>query len=238
MTIASLNEKSERTLTLVEDSIREPFLKMSAGTLTVRTPWWPIVIKLGALGMIFAMMICGGMLIASQRQEMTGQAFITWQEAAIAGILAFTSLVLHENGHAFAARFTGRKVLWLQFGFAGGAVTSGNSTPLRRMIGIAAGPLTEIIFGASLLIAGGGHWDNPLGAAGFMALLNGIGNALPLHKTMDGYKFLAFLKLALRGNEPLVCAAEGPCPACAGATLPAPVLTLVPAAESQLAVAA
>ncbi|WP_422759008.1 hypothetical protein [Paenarthrobacter sp. C1] len=48
-------------------------------------------------------------------------------------------------------------------------------------------------------------------------LINGAGNALPLHKTLDGYRLLRFLLLALRGNKPLACVPDGPCPACSAA---------------------
>lgn len=148
------------------------------------------------------------------RFQSTGVLSFAWGEALIAGLLAFVALFIHETGHAVVGRMVGRKVLRLQFGLAGGAITSGDTTPLRRIAGLAAGPLAEIAFGALLLVASEGVPSNPLAIAGFVAILNGAGNLLPFHKATDGFKILRFARLALRGNQPLTCAAEGPCPAC------------------------
>lgn len=187
-------------------------------TFTLLRRPWTVILKPGLLGLFAAMTLGGAMLIFSRRLTLTGQASLTWQEAALAGALVVTGLVLHETGHAIAAQATGRKVERLEFGFAGGAATSGATTPWRRAAAIAAGPLADLVFGSLLWCAGGNNWDNALGAAGIMVLMNGAGNILPLHKALDGARLLRFLRLALRGNEPLDCVQAGPCPACHGVT--------------------
>lgn len=184
--------------------------------LTVlRTPW-PVVLKPGLLALFACLALGGGMLVASGRFQSTGQLMLSWQEVALTGALALAALVVHETGHAVAAHATGRTVERIEFGLAGGAVTSGDTTPWRRVAAIAAGPLAEIAVGSLLWSAGGGHWASPLGAAGFIALLNGAGNLLPFHPALDGYRLLAFIRLARRGNERLACVPSGPCPACTG----------------------
>ncbi|WP_284974683.1 M50 family metallopeptidase [Arthrobacter sp. efr-133-TYG-104] len=186
-------------------------------TITILRRPWPVVLKPGLLPLFAAMSLGGGLLIASQRSKLTGQMVLSWQEAALTGVLVVAGLILHETGHAVAAQATGRKVERLEFGLAAGAVTSGDTTPWRRVIAIAAGPISDLVFGSALWAAGGGVWDNPLGAAGFFVLFNGAGNVLPLHKALDGCRLLRFLRLALRGNAPLGCIPKGPCPACTGA---------------------
>jgi len=190
---------------------------IGAMTFTLLRRPWAVVLKPGLIVLFAAMSLGGGMLIATQRSRLTGQLVLTWQEAAVTGALVVAGLVLHETGHAVAAQATGYRVERLEFGFAGGAATSGDTTPWRRVIAIAAGPLADLAFGAVLWAAGGASWDNPLGAAGFLVLINGVGNILPVHKALDGYRLLHFLWLALRGNEPLACVPSGPCPACIAA---------------------
>lgn len=182
--------------------------------LILRTPWFPIVFKPGVIALFVLMTLGSWMLIAGQQQKMTGEFTLLHPEAILAGFLAIVGLLIHELGHAFPALLSGRRVERVQIGFAGGAVTSGDSTPLRRAISIVAGPAVEIIFGLTLLSLGGGHWGTALGAAGFLALINGIGNLLPVHKALDGYRLLMFLRLVIRGNSPVLCMETGPCPAC------------------------
>jgi Zn-dependent protease len=188
-------------------------------TLTIFRRPWPVVLKPGVLALYAALALGGGTLIAARRLQLTGHLSLTWQEAALTGALALAGLVIHETGHAAAARATGRTVERLEFGLAGGAVTSGDTTPWRRVAAIVAGPLVEIAFGSLLWSAGGGSWDNPAGAAGFLSLVNGVGNLMPVHKSLDGYRLLLFSRLALRGNEPLACTRAGSCPACTGAAI-------------------
>ncbi|WP_422759009.1 hypothetical protein [Paenarthrobacter sp. C1] len=94
----------------------------------LRRPW-AVVLKPGVLALFAAMSLGGGMLIASQRSKRTGVLELGWQEAVLAGALVVAGLILHETGHAVVARVTGRRVERLEFGFAGGAVTSGDTTP-------------------------------------------------------------------------------------------------------------
>lgn len=197
-------------------------------TFTLLRRPWPVVLKPGLLVLFASLAVGAGLLIASRRLQLTGELAITWQEASLTGALALAGLVIHELGHAAAAQATGRTVERLEFGLAGGAVTSGDTTPWRRVIAIAAGPLVEIAFGSLLWTAGGGNWDTVLGAAGFLSLLNGVGNLLPVHKALDGSRLLHFLQLAVLGNERLACAPTGPCPACTGVS-PARVTTEEPA---------
>lgn len=182
--------------------------------LTFRTRWFPIVFKPGAIALFVLMTFASSLLIAGQQQKMTGTLSLLHPEAVLAGFLAIVALLIHELGHAVSAQISGRRVERVQIGLAGGAVTSGDSTPLRRAISIFAGPAAEIIFGAILFSAAGGHWGTALGAAGFLALMNGIGNLLPVHKAIDGYRLLMFLRLVFRGNAPIRCMETGPCPAC------------------------
>ncbi|ACL41897.1 peptidase M50 (plasmid) [Pseudarthrobacter chlorophenolicus A6] len=194
--------------------------------ITVLRAPWPVVLKPGLLALFAALSVGGGMLVATRRLQHTGHLWLTWQDAAAVGALTIAGLVLHETGHAVAARATGRLVERLEFGLAGGAVTSGDTTPWRRAIAIATGPLLELAFGFTLLTAGGGTWAalaTPLGTAGLMAIINGAGNLLPVHPSLDGYRLLTFLRLALTGNRRLNCVPEGPCPACTG-NFPAQVL--------------
>lgn len=191
-------------------------------TLTVLRAPWPVILKPGLLALFIALSIGGGMLVATKKLEYTGQLWLSWQEAAAVGVLCIAGLILHETGHAVAAKATGRTVERLEFGLAGGAVTSGDTTPWRRVIAIATGPLLELAFGLMLWSAAGGTWAglaSPLGTAGLMAIINGGGNLLPVHKSLDGYRLLVFLSLALAGNARLHCADSGPCPACSGASL-------------------
>lgn len=200
-------------------------------TLTILRRPWPVVLKPGILALFAALSIGGGMLVATRRLQHTGQLWLTWQDAATVGALCIAGLILHETGHAVAAKATGRTVERLEFGLAGGAVTSGDTTPWRRVIAIATGPLLELAFGFTLWTAGGGTWAalaTPLGTAGLMAVINGGGNLLPVHKSLDGYRLLTFLRLALAGNRRLSCLPEGPCPACAGALDAPPVLVTAP----------
>lgn len=183
--------------------------------LTIQTPWWPIVIKWGALALTLAYMVAGGFFLFTKRAEITGIYSVAWYEAAVIGVLVMLGLFLHETGHAVAARLTGRKVIRLQFGLAGGAVTSGDSTPTKRMIGLASGPLAEIAFGIAFFTLGEGDLGTAFGVAGLLSLINGFGNLIPFHKSTDGYRFLKFSRLALRGNYPIRCMETGPCPACA-----------------------
>lgn len=196
----------------------------------IRRPW-PVILKPGVFGLFVVMSLGAGMLIATQRSRLTGVLELGWQEATLAGALVVAGLILHETGHAVAARVTGRRVERLEFGFAGGAVTSGDTTPWRRVIAIAAGPASDLLFGSALWAAGGGSWDNALGAAGFLVLINGAGNALPLHTNLDGARLLRFLLLAFRGSKPLACVPDGPCPACSAAVA-APHLSKRPALSS------
>ncbi|WP_354214824.1 M50 family metallopeptidase [Arthrobacter sp. UYCo732] len=201
-------------------------------TLTILRAPCPIVLKPGLLALFIALSVCGGMLVATRRLQYTGELWLTWQEAATVGALSIAGLMLHEAGHAFAARATGRTVERLEFGLAGGAVTSGNTTPWRRVIAIITGPALELAFGTALWTAAGGTWEglaSPLGAAGLMAIINGGGNLLPVHKSLDGYRLLIFLRLALAGNRPLTCLPDGPCPACAGSAEVLQALMSVPA---------
>lgn len=191
-------------------------------TLTVVRAPWPVVLKPGLLALFAALSLGGGMLLATQRFQHTGQLWLTWQEAAIIGALSIAGLVLHEAGHAVAAQATGRTVERLEFGLAGGAVTSGDTTPFRRAIAIVTGPVLELAFGMMLCAAAdsaGAVLASPLGVAGLMALINGGGNLLPVHKSLDGYRLLVFVRLALAGNTRLHCAESGPCPACSGTSL-------------------
>jgi Zn-dependent protease len=192
------------------------FLSVESSGITIRTSWWSIVFKWGSFVMMGLFIIAAGMLSSKIAAGTTGTFSFIWTDAVIAGSLAYLSLFLHENGHAVAARFTGRKVLRLQFGIAGGAVTSGNSTPLRRIIGLAAGPLAEIAFGSVLLLISLGSTVSPLTAAAAMALVNGVGNLIPFHKSMDGSRILHFARLHRAGVRELTCEPEGPCPACYG----------------------
>lgn len=192
-----------------------PVSRKASAEWIIQTPWWPIVVKPGALILLTAYMVAGGFFLFTKRLELTGANSVAWYEAVTIGVLVLTGLFFHESGHAVAGKMTGRKVLRLQFGLAGGAVTSGDSTPVRRMISIAAGPLAEIAFGIAFLALGGGSLATAFGVAGLLSLINGIGNLVPFHKTTDGYRFLKFSRLALRGNEPLRCMESGPCPACA-----------------------
>jgi Zn-dependent protease len=182
--------------------------------LTIRTPWFPIVFKPGAIALFVLMTVCSWILIADQQQKITGELSLMRPEAILAGMLSIVGLLIHELGHAVTALLTGRRVERIQIGLAGGAVTSGDSTPLRRAISIIAGPAAEIVFGVTLFSLGGGHWGTVLGAVGFVSLVNGFGNLLPFHKTTDGYRLLMFLRLVARGNAPLRCMEIGPCPAC------------------------
>lgn len=184
--------------------------------LTVLRAPWPVILKPGLLVLYVSLSLCGGMLIASGRFQATGQLVLTWQETALTGALVLAGLVIHETGHAIVAHATGRTVERLEFGLAGGAITSGDATPWRRLTAIAAGPLAEITVGSLMLVAGGGNWMSPLGAAGSMALINGVGNLLPFHRALDGYRLLRFLRLACSGNAALACVPSGPCPACTG----------------------
>lgn len=193
-------------------------------TFTLLRRPWPVVLKPGLLVLFASLAVGAGLLIASRRLQLTGELAITWQEASLTGALALAGLVIHELGHAVAAQATGRTVERLEFGLAGGAVTSGDTTPWRRVIAIAAGPLVEIAFGSLLWTAGGGGWDTVLGAAGFLSLLNGVGNLLPVHKALDGSPLVRFFRLATSGNAPLACASTGPCPACSAAA-PVPLRT-------------
>lgn len=197
-------------------------------TLTVLRSPWPVILKPGLLVLFIALSAGGGMLVATRRLQHTGQMWLTWQDAATVGALCITGLVLHETGHAVAAKATGRNVERLEFGLAGGAVTSGDTTAWRRAIAIAVGPLLELAFGFTLWTAAGGTWAglaSPLGTAALMAIINGIGNLLPVHRSLDGYRLLSFLRLALTGNPRLTCLPDGPCPACTGSLdgLPGPV---------------
>lgn len=196
------------------DRIQAPGSRKLSAEWVIQTPWWPIVVKPGALILLTAYMVAGGIFLFAKRLELTGVDSIAWYEAAAIGVLVITGLFFHETGHAIAGRMTGRKVLRLQFGLAGGAVTSGDSTPVRRMISLAAGPLAEIAFGIVTFTLGGGNIATAFGVAGLLSLINGFGNLVPFHKTTDGYRFLKFSRLALRGNAPLRCAPTGPCPAC------------------------
>lgn len=186
-------------------------------TFTLLRRPWAVLLKPGIIGLFAAMSVGGGMILSMRRLQSTGLLMLTWQECAITGALVVAGLVLHETAHAVVAQATGRMVERLEFGFAGGAATSGDTTPWRRAIAIAAGPLSDIAFGSVLWAAGGSNWDTPLGAGGLLVLINGVGNILPLHKSLDGYRLIRFLRLALRGNEALACI-TGPCPACNAAT--------------------
>ncbi|GAA4034342.1 hypothetical protein GCM10023063_17910 [Arthrobacter methylotrophus] len=183
----------------------------------LRAPW-PIVLKPGLLVLFGLLSLGGGMLIASGRAQSTGTLTLTWQEAVLSGALALAALIIHETGHAVVAHATGRTVERLEFGLAGGAVTSGDTTPWRRVAAIAAGPLAEITAGVLMSVAGG-SWGSPLGAAGFIAILNGAGNLLPFHKALDGYRLMRFLRLVFQDGRPLACVPSGPCPACTGVAL-------------------
>ncbi|HEX9088369.1 MAG TPA: peptidase M50 [Arthrobacter sp.] len=183
-------------------------------TFTLLRRPWPVILKPGILVLFAAMSVGGGMILSLRRLQNTGEMVLTWQECALTGALVVAGLVLHETAHAVVARATGRMVERLEFGFAGGAATSGDTTPWRRAVAIAAGPLSDIAFGSVLWAAGGFDWDNPMGAGGLLVLVNGVGNILPLHKSLDGYRLLRFLRLVLLGNKPLACVAAGPCPAC------------------------
>lgn len=122
--------------------------------------------------LFLAISIAGGMVVATQRYGKTGHVFLAWQEAALVGALSIAGLVLHETGHAVAAKMTGRRVERLEFGLAAGAVTSGGTTPSRRAAAIAAGPLLELGYGLALWAAAGGTWAAlaaPVGVAGLMA---------------------------------------------------------------------
>jgi membrane-associated protease RseP (regulator of RpoE activity) len=193
-------------------------------TFTLLRQPWPVILKPGLLALFATMSLGAGMLISTRRLALTGHLVLTWQEAVLAGTLVVSGLILHETGHAVAARATGRTVERLVFGFAGGAATSGDTTPWRRAAAIAAGPLADLAYGSALWGAGGAGWDNPVGAAGLLVLINGIGNILPLHKALDGYRLLLFIRMAIRGNKPLVCTTEGPCTACTGARPAADVM--------------
>lgn len=186
-------------------------------SLTILRRPWLITLKPGVLALYAALALGGGALIAVRRLQLAGQMSATWQEAALAGVLALAGLFIHETGHAVAAQATGRTVERLEFGLAGGALTSGATTPWRRAAAIVAGPVFEIAFGSLLWTAGDCGWDNPAGAAGLISLINGISNLLPLHRSLDGYRLLPFIVLAVRGNIPLACTAAGQCPACTGA---------------------
>lgn len=198
-------------------NLEDGTVSVGSRSITFRSPW-PIVLKPGLLVLFAALSIGGGMLVATQRLQLTGQLYLSWQDAATVGALSIAGLIIHETGHAVAAKITGRSVERLEFGLAGGAITSGDTTPWRRVIAIATGPLLELGFGLMLWAAAGGSLANPLGTAGLMAVINGGGNLLPVHKTLDGYRLMVFLRLAVAGNRRLQCAETGPCPACAGAT--------------------
>lgn len=183
--------------------------------LTVlRTPW-PVVLKPGLLALFASLTLAGGMLIAQARFPAAGRLQVDWHEALLAGALALAALVLHETGHAAAARLTGRTVERLEFGMSGVAATSGDTTACRRAAAIAAGPVIEILAGTAMWAAGGSSWADPVGAAGFLAMVNGAGNLLPV-KPFDGHRLWTFIRLALDGNPALVCRPSGPCPACTG----------------------
>lgn len=180
--------------------------------LILNTRWFPIVFKPGAVALFVLTTLCSWMLIAGHPVS-SGMSYFR-PEAVLSGLLCLVGLLIHELGHAVSAQLSGRKVERVQIGLAGGSVTSGDSTPLRRAISIFAGPASEIIFGVTLLSLGGGHWGTALGAVGFISLLNGVGNLLPVHKALDGYRLLMFLRLVVRGNAPIPCVETGPCPAC------------------------
>lgn len=204
---------------------------MGSPSITLRTPW-PVVFKPGLLVLFAALALGGGLLVATRRLQHTGELWLTWQDAATIGALCIAGLILHETGHAVAAKATGRTVERLEFGFAGGAVTSGDTTPWRRVIAIATGPLLEVVFGLMLWTLAGGSWAglaNPLGTAALMVLINGAGNLLPLQKSLDGARLLVFLRLAVTGNRSLSCVPAGPCPACTGSPDPVPSLEPAPA---------
>lgn len=138
-------------------------------------------------------------------------------EAFLGALLVLGALVLHEAGHAVVGHLSGRRIHRLEFGMAGAAVSSGDTTPARRAAAIAAGPAAEVGAGLLLFAAGGAGMGGPFGVAGVLAVLGGSANLLPVHKSLDGYKLVRFLLLAVKGNHPLLCVPEGPCPACDGA---------------------
>lgn len=185
-------------------------------TVTILRRPWPLILKPGVLALYAALAVGGGLLIAARRSQLTGQLTLTWPEAALTGAMALAGLVIHEAGHAVATQATGRTVERLEFGLAGGTFTSGTTTPWHRAAAIAAGPVLEIAFGSLLWTAGECNWDNPAGAAGLISLINGTSNLLPVHKSLDGYRLVPFIRLGVQGNRPLACTAAGPCPACTG----------------------
>lgn len=183
--------------------------------LTVLHTPWPVVLKPGILALFASLVVAGGMLIAQARFPEAGRLQVQWHEAILAAGLALAALVLHEAGHAVAAHLTGRTVERLEFGMSGVAATSGDTTAWRRAATIAAGPAVEIMAGSIMWSAGGSTWADPVGAAGFLAMVNGAGNLLPV-KPFDGHRLWAFIRLALDGNPALPCHPDGPCPACTG----------------------
>lgn len=186
--------------------------------LTILRSPWPVVLKPGLVVLFGSLTLAGGMLITNGRYAVTGQFQLSWQEAVLAGALALAALVLHETGHGVAAHLTGRIVERLEFGMSGMAATSGDTTAWRRAAAIAAGPVVELVAGIIMWAAGGCTWADPLGAAGFLALVNGAGNLLPIGP-FDGHRLWVFVRLALAGNPSLACNPDGPCPACTGTFL-------------------
>jgi Zn-dependent protease len=89
--------------------------------------------------------------------------------AVIAALLFFGSIVLHELGHAVAARRSGIEVSGIDLFFFGGIMkmSSDSRTPGQEFRIAAAGPFVTLLLvlfftGAGVLIAGGweGFWDS------------------------------------------------------------------------------
>lgn len=175
-----------------------------------------------APGLLVALAACSGaagLLLFGLRVRLGDGMPTSALDFLAAGVLVLTAMLVHELAHAAAAAATGRRVERVVLGKMIGVYTSGGTTPLRRALAIAAGPLTEIAVGAAYWqLAGGGAEGalTPLGVAGVVALINGTSNMLPFHPAGDGWKLARFLLLARRtGNAALPCTPED-CPACTG----------------------
>jgi hypothetical protein len=181
---------------------------------------WTVRIHPGFLWMTLAMSVACGFLLGAVRFRDTGEFAVQWWEAAVAGVLAMSAIVVHEFAHAVVGAATGRRIERVDFGFKIGVVSGGDSTALRRAASIAAGPVAEIIAGAALWFAAGGGvvaLASPVGLAGAMAMFNGAANLVPFHRSADGWKLVRFLILASRTRAGLPCRPPGqPCPACNG----------------------
>lgn len=139
--------------------------------------------------------------------EITKGSAFPW--ALLSALAAFASLLAHEFGHAFAARWFGiptrRITLFLLGGVA--EIRSESKTPWQEFVIAIAGPVVSFalaaVFGLafflSLQVEGGRHIELVMGLLLQINLVFGIFNLLPGYP-MDGGRVLRSIMWAIHGD--------------------------------------